>query len=118
MRIRHSALATAIALSGTLLAGCGPDCESTCNTLYQTNECGLQSAGWQQSELLNKCLDECTSALDNPGKIRKDYQPSEYTPSNQDDVTFTNDEEVALWMDCVSETACDLLADGYCAPVW
>ena len=94
------------------------DCENTCNTLYQSGECGIQSAGFQQNELLNLCNDECSAALDTPGEPRKEYKPAEYTPSNNDEVTFTNDAEVALWMDCVAETSCDLLKDGYCAPVW
>ncbi len=29
---------------------------------------------------------------------------------------FQNDQETALWMDCVEATACELLDDGYCSP--
>jgi hypothetical protein len=96
------------------------DCETTCNKLYQPAEpnCGLQSAGFQTNELLELCNSECNEALETPGEPRKAYKPAEYTPSNDDSVIFTNDEEVALWMDCVSETACDKLSDGFCAPIW
>lgn len=108
------------------LVGCGPDCESTCNTLYQEAECNLQSAGYQRSELLLQCNDECEKALQNPGDVRPGYDPYEYTPTSDDQVTFTNDSEVALWMECVAETSCDLMGvnannegtPGYCAPVW
>lgn len=109
----------ALLLPLAALAGCESiDCENTCNKLYQSGECGLESAGWQQNELLDHCNNECETALKTPGEPRAAYTPDEYTPSNEEDVTFTNDAEVALWMDCVDEKACDLLADGYCAPVW
>jgi hypothetical protein len=113
-------LAALFAGMALTIGACQPsiDCEATCNTLYQSGECALESAGWQQNELLDHCNSECNTALKTVGDPRKDYKPEEYTPSNNDEVTFINDSEVALWMDCVDETACDLLDDGYCAPVW
>lgn len=116
-----------LGLAATLTA-CGPDCQSTCNRLYQEGECNIQSAGNQRSDLLDVCLDSCEAALDNPGPVRETYTPYEYTPSNDGDVTFTTDEEAALWMECVAETNCELMGrtqdastgqqGGYCAPVW
>ena len=96
------------------------DCENTCNKIYLPGEpnCGIQSPGTQQNEQIDRCNDECNAALDTPGEPRKAYKPQEYTADSQGDVTFTNDAEVALWMDCVAETSCELLNDGFCAPIW
>lgn len=108
-------------------AGCGPDCQSTCNKLYQTEQCGIVSPGQTQSELLSTCLDSCESALGTPGEVG-DYDPNEYTPASVS-VELQNDKQAAVWMDCVAETSCCLLGagnecssdnatPGYCAPVW
>ena len=34
-----------------------------------------------------------------------------------DDVALENEQQAALWMDCVAETSCDNLDKNYCAPV-
>jgi hypothetical protein len=111
-----------IGIAGLLLAagglsGCGPNCQSTCTTLYAESECNLQSPGLSREELLRTCESECESALTKSGEIRPEYKPDEDTPSDKS-VELTSDKEAALWMDCVAETACDLLDEGYCAPVW
>jgi len=97
-------------------AGCGPDCQSTCNILYQSEECGIASPGSTQSELLSTCLDACENALEIPGELGR-YDPNERTPSSQN-VELKNDKQAAVWMDCVVETACENIEEGYCAPVW
>ena len=97
--------------------GCGPTCQSTCNRLYQESECGIQAVGDDSvADLTSRCMDECENALEIPGEVG-DYTPDEYTPSSET-VTLQNDKQAALWMDCVSETACEYLEEGYCAPVW
>ncbi len=106
-----------VSLSGLLGTNCGPNCQSTCNRLYQPSECNIQSPGQSTEELLLKCLNECEDGLQVPGEIRAEYTPNEYTPSD-DPIIFTNDEEVALWMECIAETSCELISTGYCAPVW
>lgn len=109
--------AVALLLAAGGLSGCGPNCQSTCNTLYAESECNLQSPGLSREELLRTCESECESALTKSGEIRPEYKPDEDTPSDKS-VELTTDKEAALWMDCVAETACDLLDEGYCAPVW
>ena len=69
-----------------------------------------------ESELRNHCLDKCEDALEKPGTIGE-YTPDEKTLNNQS-VELGNDQQAAAWMDCIAETSCDNLADGYCAPVW
>ncbi len=117
VRAVRGVVVAVLAVAGFGLSGCGPNCQDTCNKLYSENECGLISPGASQADLLQTCNQECESALDNPGAIREEYRPEEYNAA-QEEVTFTNDAEVALWMECVAETACEYLDDGYCAPVW
>lgn len=117
--LRAALVTGALALSGTglaLLSGCGPDCQSTCNRLYNESECNIQSPGATREELLGRCNTECGNALDVPGEVG-DYNPNEYTPSNEN-IELENDKRAAVWMDCVAATSCEFLNDGYCAPVW
>ena len=66
---------------------------------------------------MSLCMEECENALSVVGEARSDYTPNEYTPADKS-IIFKNDKEVALWMDCVSNTSCEFLDSGYCAPVW
>lgn len=101
---------------GVTLTGCGPDCESTCTKLYSQNECNIQRAGAEREELLTECSDRCEVALDNPGDADADYNPADKMPPSetQESSIIETDTEAAMWMDCVEETACDLLDEGYC----
>ena len=115
--IRKSWLALgAIAGMGVTVTGCGPDCQSTCNKLYSQNECNIQRAGAERQDLLDECSDRCEVALTNPGEADPDYNPADkMRPSQtQESSIIETDTEAAMWMDCVEETACDLLDEGYC----
>lgn len=109
-----AALAGLLALAATT-TGCGPDCYSTCNKLYQ-EECNFKSPGQSPSELLDTCVESCQSALETPGEVG-DYNPYDKQPGDAA-IVLENDRQAALWMDCIAETACEKLDEGYCAPVW
>ncbi len=98
------------------LLACGPDCQSTCNKLYQTYECGIERPGTTLNERVDRCMDECNLALRKPGKLG-DYNPNEETPRSED-INLENDQQAAAWMDCVKNTACENLERNFCAPVW
>jgi hypothetical protein len=120
MRDCSSFKLTALFLSAALAnTGCGSTCQSTCNRLYQEGggACNIQSPGATRTELLSLCMEECEDALEITGEARADYTPNEYTPADKS-IIFKNDKEVALWMDCVANTSCEFLDNGYCAPVW
>jgi len=106
-----------VSIFGASAINCGPNCQSTCNRIYQPSECGIPSPGQTTEALLLKCLDLCETNLEKPGEVRAEYTPDQYTPSD-DPIEFTNAEEVALWMECVNGQACELISDGYCAPIW
>ena len=106
-----------IALSCCFFAsGCGPDCQSTCNKLYTPNQCGIERPGQSTDEQIDRCLDECESALEQPGEVGE-YDPNVKRPPSETP-ELSNDKQAALWMECIQETACENLEKNYCAPVW
>jgi hypothetical protein len=131
MSARSSLVLCLTASVSLFIAGCGNDCQSTCNKLYGTKpNCGEESGergsenyfpglnrfGEDETKKKRQCMDECELAMKTPGEVG-DYRPNEYTPSDVN-VELTNDRQAAVWMDCVDSHACEKLAAGYCAPVW
>ncbi len=105
----------------SLATACGPDCQTTCEKLYaQGGECEFTSAGDQYGEKsFSRCIETCESAVATPGDAG-DYNPQEKTPSSQS-IELENDQQAALWMDCVQEKSCELLKTSggrFCAPIW
>ncbi len=102
--------------AAALAAGCGPNCQSTCERLYTESECNIQRAGRDVDWLLGECRTMCEDALKNPGEIGE-YDP--YTQSGYgSSVQLNNEQQAALWMQCVSEMDCEKIdEDNYCAPV-
>ena len=109
----------AILLVGaTQITACGPDCQATCNKLYQPSECGItRPGGFTVNDLTGRCMTECQSAMSKPGLIG-DYNPlGDY--SSQEVPSLDNDQQAAAWMDCVANASCELLRSyKTCAPVW
>ena len=104
-----------------LTSACGPDCQTTCEKLYsQGGECQFVSAGDPDGEKnFARCMNECNDAVTTPGEAG-DYNPNEKTPSSQS-IELENDQQAALWMDCIEEKSCELLkttGGRFCAPIW
>lgn len=106
--------------------GCGKDCQSTCNKLYGTTpNCGDKFGDEEygllgsetRGEKVSDCMDACEGALKVPGELG-DYDPYEKKDQDKEDPELKNDRQVALWMECVAETDCQNLKEGYCSPVW
>jgi hypothetical protein len=96
-------------------AACGPDCQSTCQKLYASDDggCSLPTPGRDAAEAVDSCEDECSLAIQQPGNI------GSYDPRNPSSGTVTeleNEKQAAAWMDCIAETDCTLIADGLCQP--
>ncbi len=111
-------LVTFLVAITSLLVSCGPTCQSTCSRLYAEAECHIQRPGHKdQTQLRQRCLDECEDALKVPGEL-EGYNPSEST-GNSDSIELENETQAAVWMDCISEQSCERLETaGVCAPVW
>ena len=113
-----------VVLLGAMLSlqwGCGPDCQSTCEKLYsQGGECKFTSPGDPEGEAsFAVCSEACEDAMGIPGDAG-DYNPNEKTPSSQS-VTLENDQQAAMWMDCIEEKSCELIKSTggrFCAPIW
>ena len=111
-----------MAIVGTALtSACGPDCQSTCEKLYSPGgECQFVSAGDPTGEEnFGECMKECGNAVLTPGDAGN-YNPNEKTPSSNS-VKLENDQQAALWMDCIEEKSCELLkttGGRFCAPIW
>jgi len=116
--MRSAALFTA-ALIGTLAlaSGCGPNCQSACSKAFKESECNISVPGQTQDEMFRDCVVECTNALKEPGDLcdgSECYDPDERHTSGES-VELKSDKWAAVWMDCVEESACELLEEGYCA---
>ncbi len=95
---------------------CNPTCQSVCNKIYNEQYCSLVRPGKESDELISDCIGYCEEALTEPGELGT-YDPYERLSSSTS-VTLENEEQAALWMDCVSQQSCERLAQGYCAPIW
>ena len=116
----------AFALSSAALlfaTACGPNCQSTCQRIYGNGvndageeDCSIQRPGRDQGELIDTCMDNCEEALEQPGELGT-FDPYTRTGSNQS-VSLENERQAAEWMECVTETDCQRMQEGYCAPIW
>ena len=120
----------------SLLAGCaddcpggsecaiGPSCYSSCEKLFgpeSSGGCDIQVAGHEgesgRAEMINQCVAHCESAMNRAGEVGT-YDPN--AREGSDAIALENEQQAALWMDCIADTSCDLLdpyEGGYCAPV-
>jgi len=105
--------------------GCGHDCQDTCRHIYDPSECNIVKPGASAESLLNDCISECETAMDNNGELG-DYTPYSHSPAFEN-LTLENEKQAALWIECVWDAApddgpsagCQDLdpATGICAPI-
>lgn len=106
----------AAALGGAaLLAGCGPSCQSSCSRIFDPSQCDIRIPGEAWQEVRDDCISKCEDALNQPGEIAG-YDPYEVNTSGTS-VVLENEKQAALWMECVENTSCQDIDDGYCAPI-
>jgi hypothetical protein len=99
----------------TLASGCGPSCQSTCHRIHSPNECQIATPGQDWTDGYRECVDMCEAALQQPGPLGS-YNPDEPPPAGTT-AHLKNERQAALWMQCVDETACELINAGHCAPI-
>ncbi|MBW2255926.1 MAG: hypothetical protein JRI25_15190 [Deltaproteobacteria bacterium] len=103
---------------GVLLSsGCGPNCQSTCQQIFDETQpnCGIRIPGRDSAESISDCISACEGALQYPGDVG-DYNPFEPNVTGSS-VNLDNEKQAAIWMECVEQTACEDIADGFCAPI-
>ncbi len=110
-----------LAAIGVFAAGCGPDCLTTCQRLHADgvdaqgeNQCNITVPGMEAAQLIRECSASCERAMARAGTL-DGYDPNKRTPPSEAQ-ELVNDRQAAAWMDCVAETSCENLGDGYCAP--
>ncbi len=133
MTKRFSTAICILALPFGLMA-CGKDCQSTCTKLYGSgDDCGDPKGDPEsdnyipgllgsvsRSEKTSDCMNACNNGLSKPGEVG-DYDPYKEIPPakvGEDALTLENDQQVALWMECVDEHSCEKIAEGFCKPIW
>lgn len=101
-------------------------CEEACHRIYATedsfvgeNACGIRKVGLSSEEdEIEDCEEQCLEAWKNRDGDAEDYHPKEYTPANESEsTTLDNRAEVELWAECIEDTRCNLINNGYCAPL-
>lgn len=102
-------------LATALGSGCGPNCQSACQKVYAPDECNVPTPGQEWEEAYEDCMRECENAMRYPAAPDEqgDYDPQVKNTSGES-ITLRNEQEAAAWMDCVLESACDRLEEGYC----
>ncbi len=100
--------------SGCVGSVCGPSCQKIYGS--DEGECAIPVPGYEPEELLAQCLDMCREAASVTGDVG-DYDPDERVPSNQE-VTLENRAQAKLWAECIEQTDCSDINDGYCAPIY
>ncbi len=91
-------------------------CRTTCDRLYTADQCDIQRPGRATDELVEACRDSCFQAMQTRGEAG-DYDPTTRSDSSVS-VELENKAQAKLWSECVAETSCEDLEDGYCAPIW
>jgi len=108
--------ATAVIAAAALGEGCGPTCQSSCHHIYSPDECAVVTPGvpdW--TEMYKDCVDTCQNALETPGTLGV-YDPDVRNTSGES-IKLENERQAAAWMDCIDQTSCERLTEGYCAPI-
>jgi len=103
-------IATVLGLA--LTSGCGANCQMVCQKAFRGAECNLKVPGeTNQENLVRDCISECEGALTQTGEL-DGYDPN--LPLSGETFTLENEKQAAVWMDCVAETACEHLDEGWC----
>lgn len=101
----------------------GATCEEACSRLHKEPEhlrdetvCGLTYPGVVPAKGEASCLYFCDAAIQNEdGEARENYEESLQSGYHEEGDP-RNREEIELWIACVMDTECLLLAEGYCWP--
>ena len=109
-----------------LQAGCGENCQSTCDHIYSESECDVRELGRTADRSIRDCVARCENALQQVGDLG-DYDPYVKRPATEK-VELENEKQAAAWIDCVWDFApqqgpsagcvdIDPATGGYCAPI-
>ncbi len=129
MKCNSATTAVLAIVCNTQLVACwegkdeGGTCEEACSRLHKEPEhlrdetvCGLTYLGMTPAEGEASCLYFCDAAMQNEdGEARENYE-NNLQSGYHEEGDPKNREEIELWIACVMDTDCILLADGFCSP--
>lgn len=99
----------------TALSACSEvrSCQNACQRAFREDECAF-GAGLVGDDAVRDCINECENALRRSGELGQ-YDPDDYDSVDRS-TTFelANEAQAAAWIDCVAETSCDDINDGFC----
>jgi hypothetical protein len=98
------------------VAGCADpvSCQTACQRAFRANECNLRVPGRDQDRLVRDCTNECDNALRETGELNG-YDPNDRSSVDRSEpFQLQNEKQAALWIDCVLETSCEDLNQGFC----
>lgn len=114
--MRSILLVVAVSLSA---AACSDirSCPNACDRAFSESEChfgaGL-AAGGDPRKAIRECTRECENALRQTGDL-DGYDPDDYNSVDRSrSFELKNEAQAAAWIDCVSETSCQDINDGFC----
>ena len=106
----------------TLPACATSDCLTSCQKIWgdQSGQCNLQDesilSDADRQDQINSCKSSCQTALARYGDLGG-YEPNQKRQQS-DTVCLENEQQAAVWIDCVTATACEDLQSNWCAPVY
>lgn len=105
--------------SEDLLDELGERCEETCDRIYGSEEgqCFIERPGTTTDMLTEACVERCEEAVEEEEGGMGDYDPNERTSPSMS-FELQNRTQAVAWMDCVEQTSCENLTNGYCAPIY
>lgn len=123
--MRGTLVSFVVLLAVPLLTGCGETCQSTCDHVYASSECGIHIPGATTDKVIGDCVRSCERALSTPGDMGT-YDPHARNPGVK--IELETDQQAAAWIDCVWEIApepgyqdtckqLDPAIGGKCAPI-
>lgn len=111
MRIFFLALALPVSLSA---CEAPVSCQTACQLAFRENECNVKVPGQEADTLVRECVQECEVALRRTGELNG-YDPDDRNSVDRSEsFRLQNEKQAALWIDCVIETSCRDLDEGFC----
>lgn len=98
-----------------LLSGCSDvrSCQNACQRAFRDDQCNF-GAGLVGDDAIGDCVNECERALRQNGDL-EGYDPDDYNSVDRSSTfQLKNEAQAAAWMDCVIETSCQDINDGFC----
>lgn len=98
------------------LAGCARStCQDACSKVFAPEQCDIQAPTVSWETLYDDCVSDCIAAMYTPGEL-DGYDPQVRDVTGEME-PLENRAQAEAWAECITETSCEDLYDGYCPPI-